>query len=1053
MRLKTLLAAAAMSIGLLAHAEYADKAMSFEGMTVDSPATVATELAAQDSATWDLQGNTDVAAKAYGAEASYEPRPSQFAIDTQDKYLSIKTPLTNGVIRAAGDATIDGAIYVDTLVKFTAADDDLDIPTDGKIAVWVKAMDEDGTENHIMVTAGPIVDQKPTTYDCGEISNLDAWHRLTIKVIGDVTNGDSQNGLVVYLDAKSDSADILFSDDAKAAFAGYTLSDVAAEYKRNGQLFPAMQSSATLASVEFAGQGSVDDIVYTETQPAFAADPMIYTVAWEAGVTAFDYTPYGGEKVSKTGLEGAGEDKFVWDGVNAPEVDETSIVPAEGKMASVDVGTGITTIKVSDLAATAIIDGEPATFSDIDAAVAAINNANASATLTLGANVDHDLTFTADIDLVIDLAGKTILADTANAICVEAGTVLVTNTTAEVGTVSANGVTDAYAFYYSGSAYATLAAGIFEGPVSADGYTICQGGQFSKEGNTEGGECVLTAAEGLEFTDTEVDGYWTLTEVQSGPFDGGSGTEADPYQIGSVAALIELKTEVAAGNYLTAFFVQTADINFAEVSVTGGWDGIGTSANNFAGTFDGGKYKFTGALALARKSYGGLFGDCNGATIKNVTFDSTVVLAPPAGSGSAGYAVIGRTGSNTKLINITMSGKIGTEANPCNHNVAGIAVSSGADVLFENCVMDGELWTTGPTNDHVKAGGMVSICSTGAAGTYTTFKGCTVAGSIHNKTVYDQSKPDDLATAGALCGYSNSGIKVIDNCDVSGATFDVTAADELASVDCGMFFGYCSDVFEVTNTIAKADIVAVGSHVNANNAKQLWLATINGDGKAVYDAANATPDLTGATTYKVMLPCAAFALNRGESITLDETVAAATVTAVDTANDEIKHTGNLYECVEKSTFPLDPDEELTPAGEAAKAAVIEAFGDGLTTWANAVYADGKIPASKLNATTDELIAASKEFNLPIMTAGVEITVAAAEDGFTFTIVDDGTPVNVQAAYLQKLIKYTDDLTDDFGASTDKVTITPNKDGTAFDAKFNTPEAAAGFMKADMTVEK
>ena len=114
-----------------------------------------------------------------------------------------------------------------------------------------------------------------------------------------------------------------------------------------------------------------------------------------------------------------------------PEIDEASITVDDGKMATVDVGTGITTIKVSDLVATALINGEQKSFSSIEALLTALETAN-TASVTLGQSIYKGLAVKAADDAVvtIDLAGKNITAtaDDEAAITVDANfTLYVTN--------------------------------------------------------------------------------------------------------------------------------------------------------------------------------------------------------------------------------------------------------------------------------------------------------------------------------------------------------------------------------------------------------------------------------------------------------------------------------------------------------------------------------------------------------------------------------------------------------------------------------------------------
>ena len=169
----------------------------------------------------------------------------------------------------------------------------------------------------------------------------------------------------------------------------------------------------------------------------------------------------------------------------------------------------------------------------------------------------------------------------------------------------------------------------------------------------------------------------------------------------------------------------------------------------------------------------------------------------------------------------------------------------------------------------------------------------------------------------------------------------------------------------------------------------------------------------------------------------------------------------------KATPIVNPlDEEIaetvdeTGLDEGQKAAVREnmvklntACGgiDEAKAWIANIYGETKIDGAKLAATTEDLIATSVAFDLPVMSGDVEVAVAAAEEGvgFTFAITDDDGAVSVAKAKLQQMVKYTAALDTAFGDSTDKVEFDENPDET-FTARF-VEGPAAGFMKVDLTV--
>ena len=93
-------------------------------------------------------------------------------------------------------------------------------------------------------------------------------------------------------------------------------------------------------------------------------------------------------------------------------------------------------------------------------------------------------------------------------------------------------------------------------------------------------------------------------------------------QIGTLSELLDFSAEVNGGNtYEGKTVVLTADIALGgEVSP---WTPIGTSANPFKGTFDGGNHVVSG-LYIASGPDVGFFGFVSGGNIRNLVVDGSV---------------------------------------------------------------------------------------------------------------------------------------------------------------------------------------------------------------------------------------------------------------------------------------------------------------------------------------------------------------------------------------------------------------------------------------------
>lgn len=225
----------------------------------------------------------------------------------------------------------------------------------------------------------------------------------------------------------------------------------------------------------------------------------------------------------------------------------------------------------------------------------------------------------------------------------------------------------------------------------------------------------------------------TASHKAAESFAGGTGTEADPFQISEAGHLVLLqqmlkkeKEEINFDDtYVKGHFVLTADIslndaasfaNWATTAPEYGWEPIGFDAKEFAGVLDGKGHKITGMFIDADGSanavsldYYGLFAKLNG-TVKNLTMEKSYIR------------VSGSTTSAGTIAGGSFEGKI------------------------ENCTAD----TVIDLYDTVDAGGII-----GNGGSIT---GCSFSGKI---TQLD----DGFANIGGMVGYDDA---VIENCTFTG---------------------------------------------------------------------------------------------------------------------------------------------------------------------------------------------------------------------------------------------------------------------------------------------
>ena len=293
---------------------------SFEALT-EGPVTVGGVANRDDSGTtggdfywYSTASETDeLGAITNDVAGSGVSRPDMFA-NQNTKSLQIDTtaPLVRTALPNAGASEVTGVaigtdgIYLDTLVKFTAADEAFaeDLTGGDKIAIeYVEHEAEEGDEGYtnFVIRAGFVGGSEivQTNYFAAVPDGFDkdAWHRLTVRTIADV--GDGNVGFVIYLDGDVNKT-LKYSTDVDAGFG--TLNDAVAEKFYNSEkraLFPSAVNSGndklTISSVAFSGNGFIDDVSFAAEAPNFitAGEAVVATFVADAGVTAISVSVAG----------------------------------------------------------------------------------------------------------------------------------------------------------------------------------------------------------------------------------------------------------------------------------------------------------------------------------------------------------------------------------------------------------------------------------------------------------------------------------------------------------------------------------------------------------------------------------------------------------------------------------------------------------------------------------------------------------------------------------------------------------------------------------------
>lgn len=139
--------------------------------------------------------------------------------------------------------------------------------------------------------------------------------------------------------------------------------------------------------------------------------------------------------------------------------------------------------------------------------------------------------------------------------------------------------------------------------------------------------------------------------VASQSFQGGAGTEADPWLVATPAQLNDIR------NFRNNHFRQTADIDLSGFASGEGWEPIGTETAPFHGTFDGNGFKITG-LRINRPAEDqvGLFGTIarlnftQAAKLENVVVDGGLVIGRFDTGGLVGYVTNNATSNGAQPV-------------------------------------------------------------------------------------------------------------------------------------------------------------------------------------------------------------------------------------------------------------------------------------------------------------------------------------------------------------------------------------------------------------------
>ncbi|MDO4502027.1 MAG: leucine-rich repeat protein [Coriobacteriia bacterium] len=290
----------------------------------------------------------------------------------------------------------------------------------------------------------------------------------------------------------------------------------------------------------------------------------------------------------------------------------------------------------------------------------------------------------------------------------------------------------------------------------------------------------------------------------------GLGTEAEPYQIGTVADLNTLSDLVQKGNdFQGTYFALTANVRSNNALTAP----IGTKATPFNGVFDGASKKFS----YENKALFGYLG--SNAVVKNLSLSDITIESEETYTGSLANV------SNGTIQNVTADF---IKVSSTKDRVGGLVGSMGAGAVIEDC--DLRMYyvkSSYVSNTSGSVGGLVgeaaggngiirgclvrSFTTDNAVGVYTG-SDCSNAGGIVGKAVsYSITISDCQALvnvegknyAGGIVGALSSSVTV-KNCLYSG---NVVANEK----DAGGIVGNVSSTATLQNNVSLGTVTALGS--------------------------------------------------------------------------------------------------------------------------------------------------------------------------------------------------------------------------------------------------
>jgi len=226
-------------------------------------------------------------------------------------------------------------------------------------------------------------------------------------------------------------------------------------------------------------------------------------------------------------------------------------------------------------------------------------------------------------------------------------------------------------------------------------------------------------------------------------FEHGSGTEDDPYQIGSTSEWNDFANAVNGGySFIGEFLKLTSDITVmvsndeSSDQIVGVMTNSGGESKWFSGTFDGDWHTIMFVVGTKIEPYipgnnspNSPFRVIDGATINNLRVTGAIYSTKKYNSGLVGFSYNTQSGNINYINNCTSSivvkcNTISTVVTDCS-SAGFLAENKSGKINFTNCIFDGSI-DKGYALSAEKGAGFVSYNN----GSEIVFTNCTMAGTI-----------------------------------------------------------------------------------------------------------------------------------------------------------------------------------------------------------------------------------------------------------------------------------------------------------------------------------